>query len=160
MPGLPRPKRTDEELRQISEHLFYELWMLDTTARVLAIEAFGEGPVRNALLESFTIHARGLLQFFFPNQPRPDDAAAVDFLPAAAAWETARGDMPPILADLAARVGKEVAHLTYGRLRVTPDTKPWHFLAVVDALSVVAQTFRSMVPERLLGSHWKPRSAT
>ncbi len=153
MPGLARPTRTSDELRQISEHLFYELWMLDTTARILAIEAFGEGPVRNALLESFTIHARGLLQFFFPNQPRPDDALAVDFLPSASAWETARGDMPPILVDLAARVGKEVAHLTYGRLLVTPDSKPWHFLAVAEALSVVAKTFRSMVPGNLLGPH-------
>jgi len=155
-----RPNRTDDELRQISEHLFYELWMLDTTARVLAMEAFGEGPVRNALLESFTIHARGLLQFFFPSQPRPDDALAVDSLSDTPAWEGARGEMPPILADLAARVGKEVAHLTYGRLLVTAETKPWHFLDAVKALSLVAQTFRSMVPDNLLGPHWNGRSVT
>jgi hypothetical protein len=129
--------------------------MLDRTARLLAMEAFGEGPVRNALLESFTIHARGLLQFFFSNQPRPDDMVAADFLPSSAVWDAARGAMPEVLANLGARVGKEVAHLTYGRLLVTEDAKPWSFIAVVEALSVVAGTFHSAVPANVLGPRWK-----
>src|SRR5437762_5482408 len=87
-----RPRRSDDELREASDHLFYELWMLDRTARLLAMGAFGEGPVRNAILESFTIHARGLIQFFFPKQPRRDDMLAADFLPSVAAWEAARGE--------------------------------------------------------------------
>ena len=102
MPSMPIPvrsKRSDDELREASDHLFYELWMLGRTARLLAMGVFGDGPVKNAVLESFTIHARALLQFFFPSNPRSDDVIAADFLSNAVVWEDARGAMPPILAD-------------------------------------------------------------
>ena len=155
-----RPRRSDDELREASDHLFYELWMLDRTARLLAMGAFGEGPVRNAILESFTIHARGLIQFFFPKQPRRDDMLAADFLPSVAAWEAARGEMPPVLASLDARVGKEVAHVTYGRLLVTEDAKPWSLTSIVEALNAVGGTFRSMIRDDLLGSRWKQNPST
>jgi hypothetical protein len=153
-----RPVRSRDELRDASDHLFYEVWMLDCTARVLGMGVFGEGPARNAFLESFTIHARGLLQFFYPpTSPRRDDMLATDFVLNVAEWESARGPMPQLLASVSARVGKEVAHLTYGRLLVTQDTKPWSFVDVAEEISRIAGVFRSLVPDDLLGPRWHAR---
>src|SRR5688572_21299671 len=111
-----RVPRKPAELREASEHLFYELWMLDSLARLLGLGAFGHGPVSNALLESFSIHARALLQFFFPMSPKSDDVLAEDYFGGTAAWEAVRGAEPAALNQVNRRVGKEVAHLTYARL--------------------------------------------
>jgi hypothetical protein len=74
-----RAIRQSADLREASEHLFYELWMLESVERLLTLGAFGPGPVSNALLESFSVHARALSQFFFPVTPKSDDVLAEDF---------------------------------------------------------------------------------
>ena len=61
---VPRVNRTPEELRAASDHLFYEVEMLDSTARRL-LEGGLDQTCTNALLESFTVHTHALLQFFF-----------------------------------------------------------------------------------------------
>jgi hypothetical protein len=149
-----RNKRELQELRDASEHLLYEFWMLDRVASLLAHSAFGEGPVRNALLESFTMHARVLLQFFFPKAPRPDDVLAEDYFGGRVAWETVRGTMPVALSQIDARVGKEVAHLTYARLSVADEAKAWKILEIAAALSDVAAVFSKNVNAEALAPHF------
>ena len=69
-----RIKKTEEQLREVSDHLHYEIWMFSTITQTLALGAFGPGPVNNACLESFAIHARVLLAFFYAQDPRECDA--------------------------------------------------------------------------------------
>jgi hypothetical protein len=69
---------------------------------------------RNALLESFTVHARCLIDFFWKT-PKGDDASAAHFCPDGS-WERARGTIPDEVSKVNPRVGKEIAHLTYARL--------------------------------------------
>jgi hypothetical protein len=125
--------------------------MMDRVASGLASGVFGEGPVANALLESFTLHARGLLQFFFPKAPRDDDVLAQDYFGGKPAWEDVRGDMPPALSQIDFRVGKEVAHLTYARLSVRDEAKGWDIREIAAALTDVAVAFRTHVNPDALG---------
>ena len=152
---MTRRPRTPEELRGASEHLFYEVGMFGTLARALATGVFGAGSINNAVLESFTVHARVLLDFLFANKPRPDDVVAEDFFPTPERWPTVRGDMPPLLKDVDARVGKEVAHLTYARLEVTPEKKEWRFVEIAVALEAIIALFVNNVSPKNLGDSWR-----
>ena len=154
---MPRRTRADDELRAVSEHLQYEVGMFLTLARTLATGALGDGVLHNAALESFTVHARALLDFLFTDNAREDDVLADDFLGGQRTWAGIRGDAPPILADVRQRVGKEVAHLTYGRLTVTPETKLWLFRDIAEAVEAVLRRFLGAVPKSRLGPSWQAR---
>jgi len=151
---VTRARRSDVELQDVSRHLYYELWMFLTLAKALGTGVFGEGALNNAVLESFTVHGRNLLDFLFAVRPREDDVIAQDFLDGPENWDSARGEMPEALKDLNRRVGKEVAHLTYARLGVTPDKKPWSFLAIAGAMETVMKKFVALVPGTRLSPEW------
>jgi len=131
--------------------------MLVGAARLLMLgDAIPEEIIRNALLESFTLHARALVHFFFPSNPWGDDVLAADFFPSPDVWERIRGRMAPVLAKVSPRVGKEVAHLTYARLDVTPEAKRWPVADIATALAAIADTFRVHANPDHLGDLWKP----
>lgn len=143
---MTRPVRTDDELRAASDHLYYEVMMLKRT-----MERLTSGPeddvVSNALLESFTIHARALMDFFYPSEiPQVTDVIAQDFIGDGQSWEEVRGDQPEIFGKARRRVNKEIAHLTYDRQTVTP--------ALRGPILEISNKFLANVPKRLLGSHW------
>ncbi len=94
---------------------------------------------------------RSLLQFFFPKNPKTDDVLAQDYFENESTWEPVRGEMGPALSRVDARVGKEVAHLTYARLAVTDEAKPWTFLEIAEAINELGATFRKHVDSDLLG---------
>jgi len=150
-----RPPREAKILQRASEHVYYELWMLEHVAGILTLDAVGEGAILNALIESFTIHARSLLQFFHPRSPRPDDVLAQDFFPTGPTWEDIRGALPKSLTKLEDRVGKEIAHLTYARLNVAPEDKLWQFNEVRKDIRPLADLFCKHVDQRYLGPSWK-----
>lgn len=148
-----RPTRKIEELRGASKHLHYEVAMFFILARALASGVFGEGILHNAVLESFIIHARILLDFLFLKaRPQDDDVVAEDYL---SEWTEIRGEMPPILTDLRFRVGKRAAHLTYSRLAVGSEEKPWEFLKIVGTLEGVLDRFITKVSKEKLAEEWK-----
>src|SRR5436309_229585 len=138
---MARRRRTDDELRAASEHLRYEIGMFDSTARVLASGVFGPGPATNAFLESFTVHVRALLQAFYPMNPKANDVLAEDFFDESELWLTDRGELPEVLAAVKLRVGKEIAHLTYARLDVTPEAKVWNISAIWSAMHEIIRKF-------------------
>lgn len=65
----------------IEKHLPYEIDMLRRTHTQLSKidEADEQRAIRNALIESFCIHARSLLHFFANNKMRITDAIAKEF---------------------------------------------------------------------------------
>ncbi len=76
--------------------------------------------LRNALLESFVIHFRALVDFLYrPKNAHPDGMAAEDFLGDKTDWTEARPTISPILDSSRHGAHKEIAHLTYARLMVT-----------------------------------------
>jgi len=134
-------KRTPEELLVASRHVNYEVSMLKWTAGRLAQPGLSQ-PEVNALLESFTIHTRALQYFFYPpKNTRDDDVLAQDFMPASVSWERLAGTRPSALARVPERVGTEIAHISYGRLSVTPEAKQWNVSEITEALLRLIKTF-------------------
>ena len=150
-----RKQRTQEELRRASNHLYYEIWMLTSLASIMASRITGEVVKNNAFIESFTIHARGLLYFLYAGDPQPNDVIADDFFPTSQEWKEARPGKTQILKKVHRRVAKEVAHLTYDRQYVTPEMKGWPFLQIAKDIKVALNEFLRIVPEKLLGPRWE-----
>ena len=147
--------RSPDELREASNHLFYEIEMLRSTAELLGTGAFGDSQLANALIESFTIHARALIDFLYGERSR-DDVLAEDFFPEGV-WER---PTPPANLDVDAirrRVGKEIAHLTYDRQQVTLALKGWNYVEVGNAILRGLEEFAMRVSPDLLGERW-PRT--
>jgi hypothetical protein len=151
---MNRKQRTQQELQKASDHLFYEVWMLTSLARGMASGVFNEGIINNALLESFTLHARAILDFLFSENPRPDDVIAEDYFSSPEKWLKIKANKSEKLKNIHLRVGKEVAHLTYFRQTVTPETKAWNFIVIAGEINSVFNEFLELVPKNLLGTTW------
>ena len=153
---MPRQQRTIEELQKVSNHLHYEVWMLKSLAQALASGIAKEGWLPNALIESFGIHVRGVMDFLYDDTPKfEDDVVAQDFFPSASDWVNIRPQPSELLLTAKYRAGKEVVHLTYARLAVIPDTKPWPFVALANEVTSVMEVFLKKVPKEKLGSQWR-----
>jgi len=116
---------TDQELRDYAaDNISYELTMLYETAMRLKYEKAidTDSILKNAFLESFTIHARALALFLYFGQKRTGDVTAEEYVKDVAAWKAARGAIPGELQEVIDRTGKEIAHLTTGR---RPSSDPW-----------------------------------
>ncbi len=133
------------------EHLLYEFGMLRETAEELARgHHAGDAVVQNALLESFTVHARGLLDFLYGKRRKRDDALASDFF-VDTTWEQGRPARSGRLGEVNRRVGKEIAHLTYSRATVTERAKGWDISAMYMEMAQVFGLFVRLVPEETIG---------
>lgn len=146
---------TDAEMQVYSrDHLYYEVWMLhETASRLLQHRGLHEDrALKNGVVESFTIHARALTLFVYPEQThkRAGDVVAADYIIDIPGWDRARGAISPILTNVIWRTGKEIAHLTTNRLDYGHPDKDWPLVSIVDALRTVLGLFVAhAVPQRL-----------
>ncbi len=147
-------KRKNEELSEASDHLYYEINMLRALANAMASGMVTQGWLNNALLESFVIHCRGLLDFIYNDKPRKDDIVAQDYFNEGD-WQNIRPPITPVLEKAKKRAGKEIAHLTYARLKVTPESKPWEFVEIANEVNSVLTVFLENVSSSKLCSKWK-----
>jgi hypothetical protein len=108
----------------------------------------------NAFLESFTIHSRALVQFFFAATPKTDDVIAEDYFQNTETWRSLRGSLPAALNPVNARVGKEIAHLTYARLSVTPEEKGWNITEIWRSRNGLVAMFVKNSDPGSLGPSW------
>jgi len=150
-------QRTHETLQTASEHLSYELWMFNSLAQAMMSGVFGQSALNNAILESFTFHARALLDFLYAENSRPDDLIAEHYFDTPADWLAIRRDKSELLKGVHKRVGKEVAHLTYARLGVTAEEKQWQFAQIFNEINGVFKIFLANVGKEKLGPSWGSR---
>jgi len=146
--------RTQDDLKKASDHLHYEWDMLNFAAKAMARNFAGAGPLNNAVLESFAVHVRGLIFFLFPENPKADDVLATHFVSDPTAFELARGVKSEILKKAQSKAGKEVAHLTYERLKVTAETKPWPFVEIATEVGRVMKIFLQHADQSKLSEAW------
>jgi hypothetical protein len=146
--------RTQDDLKQASEHLHYEWDMLKSVAQAMVMNFAGAGVLNNAMLESFAVHVRSLIFFLFPENTKTDDVLATHFVSDPAAFETARGVKSEVLKKAQARAGKEVAYLTYERLKVTAETKPWRFVEIATEVNRVMKIFLQHADQSKLSETW------
>jgi hypothetical protein len=57
--------RTQNDLKKASEHLHYELSMLNSVAEAMVMNFAGARVLNNAMLESFAVHVRSHLFPFY-----------------------------------------------------------------------------------------------
>lgn len=158
---MTRPAPEAERRREASEHLLYEMDMLEGTARQLAcgVDLEGQDAVirRNALLESFAIHARTLIGFFGVGPSWNGDVLAEHYVPTEVARAlTHRLSQDARVAHVRDRVNKDVAHLTYDRATRGPEARTWDLAAVVQTFREVMSAFaREVQPEHVDAEFWR-----
>jgi len=125
---------SDPELIAFSgEHLLYELRLLLFTGQELGREPT---PVmRSVLIESFVIHLRNLIDFFYTPRVKEDDVIAADFCPG---WNETPSNT---LKDAKERANKELSHITLGRKSGLDPSKPWDVGALYQEVHDVATAF-------------------
>jgi len=158
MATIERTERSEQELRSASNDLYYEFWMFAKLAGGLASGILGESILNNALLESFALHTRAIIDFLYSDSLSDNDVSAVDFVPNPGDWIRARPARSAVLkemeADLRYRTSKEIGQLTYDRHVAVPDRKPWQFMRIAREVNAALDAFLEIVPESLLGPRW------
>lgn len=130
---------TDQQLLDYSEeHLLYEFHIFRWVAENLPGE---KRFLLSALLESFAIHLRNLIDFFYtqPGNARHDDLVAAHFFDSPGAWNL--GQIPKSLNEARERANKEISHITYKRKGAMDPTKPWPVAELFKEIHAVAQKF-------------------
>lgn len=146
---------TDQELVDLSGHLWYEIQMLFDTSDLVDSGQFAKHDVvRSALIQAFAIHARNLLDFFYGNHTL-DDAHIELYLIEGSDWGAITAGIDRTeLERIRRRANKEVAHLTFYRLRVSGEEKPWQSdmkLVKEDFVVPALAEFAKSANYRLLG---------
>ena len=140
-PGVVRSfaMPSDVQRHQIAEHLRYEIAMLWACGTEIRRGGY-PWAASNSLVESFALHARNVVDFFF-TEPVGDDVVARHFFRDETAWAGIRTAIPATLATAKKRANKEVSHLTYSRLAVSPNDKPWPVEEIVREVDTVLRIF-------------------
>jgi hypothetical protein len=113
----------------------YELQLFQWTASELRPEKNITGVLRSVLIESFVIHLRNLIDFFFTPTRDDDDVVATDFCHG---WNEILSDT---LKEAKKRANKELTHLTLGRKSDSDQSKPWKVTELVREVHGVAKRF-------------------
>lgn len=124
------------------EHIWYEVSMFfETGSRLRTTNS--DQVIRNATIESFLIHLRNLLDFFYPEgQVKPDDVIA-DYYFASGNTPTNFPAKSKTLDDAEIRAHKQLSHLTSKRYTGNDPKKNWNFNALMREMAGVLTIFVS-----------------
>ena len=142
-------KLTDNELVDSLEHIKYEIDMLLETLKILITQNKLDRIIRNAIVESFIIHARALISFLYYQPKKCDDVMASDFLDDTK-WNQLFGSIPPNLNDIRIRAHKEIAHITTFRIGRKLVEKKWDLAGITTGIYKELRVFIDNVPTRLM----------
>jgi len=145
--------RDKEELLKISDHIYYEFSMFVSLVLEMT-KGYPPGTINNAMLQSFALHVRNLIDFLYNDSHNSDDVYAGDFFKDPTRWLSVRKAITPELSKAKKRVNKEVAHLTYSRLKVLPADKKWAFVNLSNEMIAVFDPFITNVNRGLLDPRW------
>ena len=136
-----RKRRSESDLKLALEHLLYERNMLLSLANGISSGIAGNSIINNALIESFAIHVRNLIDFFWSDKPKNDHVIAEDFFEDKNDWFTKRPQLSSLLKNSRIRSHKEIAHLSYDRLRVQKSEKNWQVNEIVKDIEKAFKIF-------------------
>ena len=110
-----------------------------------------------ARLESFAVHARNLLDFYYDDKGIKDDVLAMHFFPTLNVWNDVRPRPPENLADLRERVNKQIAHLTYTRIALPEEQRRWDYIGICEIVEKANRAFADAAPPGVLGESYRAR---
>ena len=145
--------KAKEKLENISHHLWYEFTMFLALTQELS-KGYPPGTKNNALIESFALHVRNLIDFLYIENPSSDDVYAGDYFPYKEDWVKIRPQITTFLKKVKKRTNKEVSHLTYSRLKVGQEEKKWDFVTILQEMGGAFDVFVEKVDEELLSPEW------
>lgn len=143
-----RMQATGVSLGDIVNAICYEITMFRFTGNELLNNPNLTKPelrgYLNALIESFVVHTRVLIYFFYDN-PKKDDISAKHFIDE---WEKIRLPQSDILKTAKNKADKQLAHLTYARLTTYKEieSKKWKIREISVNMESVLQTFIDKLP--------------
>jgi hypothetical protein len=137
-----------EDLIRMLHHVQYEIRHC-----MLIPEWRDHAPIlKEAVFLSFFVHARALIYFFERKQSSwPDDVFSADF-----------GFTPVSLSvpsDVNTRFGKDMMHISWQRLRHTPESKPWPIPETYSAIKPIATAFVDHIIKTFLPELPQPEQA-
>ncbi len=146
-------EKKEEGLRALN----YERDMLRATAMALASGIIENSLALNALLESFLIHARLLIEFLYGPHKR-DDLRPGDWLDPDA-WGRTCGEESRLLKGTYEDANKYLAHLTATRLN--QEKKTWDYPAILREIeTLLDRFFQQMQPVSGEGEETRGTSGT
>ena len=131
----------EQERPKAMKALDYERKMLHSTAMALAQGKATDSLMHNALVESFLIHARLLIEFLYGKRTKPDDIRPEDWL-GPGKWEKIRPRKGELLDDTHLCAHKFLVHLTTTRL---DRKKEWGHIAILDEINTRLDEFLKQV---------------
>lgn len=134
---MSKKKRSPADLQAIQKHLDYEAGMLLVTAHGLASGIAKGSQLNDAVLESFVIHVRNLVDFLWPESPHNDSIEE---------WERVRPPLPEILKRARIRAHKLCAHISYDRIRISGGDTAWKFLDIAEEIAGALAVFAHRRP--------------
>lgn len=140
------------KLERTAEHVYYEVMMLHYTTSILTkIVDQPNTDIRssNAVLESWAMHVRNLLAFFYtPTNQRKqnDDVLVGDYVKNLKQFRKDRTKAKTFL-GINKRIAKQFAHLTYHRNVYNRKTKVWQFKRIYIQLHTTIKAFYEALPE-------------
>lgn len=142
-------KLSDDELIEALEHIKYEIAMLLETSKILKSNEELNRIRKNALVESFIIHARSLISFLYDKPIKNDDVMALDYLDNNV-WSLQFKSVPQSLETVKIRAHKEVAHITTFRIGKKLVEKNWDVVNITTEIYEKLKIFVKNVPDHLM----------
>ena len=148
---------SDDELLEYSgEHVFHEINLFFQTGSIMMLgsnepESAGRKLLTNLLVQSFAIHCRNLVNFFYPTKPpQHDDVVAAYFFPGKRFPPSFPAKASPTLEGARTRADKQVSHLTTRRIAGTPPEKRWPARELLSEFrDLLLEFVRQAAPDRL-----------
>ena len=134
--------RSNEELKEASRCLWYEIDMLGGTAKALC-KGISDDLKQNAYLESFLLHTRALRDFFDQRDCKvyPDDVIASDFI---SNWKPPKWNH--VSKSVRQKINTMLAHLSYNRLEYLEEAKKkWSYFELATEMKGVIKDFQVKV---------------
>lgn len=143
---MSNAKPNREALEEAQKHVEYEVGMLEQTAKMLPRSPDLSDAHDRAILESFIIHTRNLVDFLYKGKGR-DRIAAEDFIDAKV-WREQRPNESKLIKDAYIRANNDVAHLTYTRLKNSKRGEQWPISEITKEILEAYALFEELVPSK------------
>lgn len=105
-----------------------------------------------ALIESFAIHARALIDFLFRERGeggKKTDGFAADYFDPGQ-WRSLSPPAETTLDPVRQQVGEQIAHISYNRAALTEEATEWPFAQIAASIGRPLRVFLQHVPESLV----------
>jgi hypothetical protein len=144
----------NQKIDFLAEHFLYEIAMIIYSADIL-LKYQVESNNKNLLLDDIRFHTRNLIEFFYPEGKKAYSKAS-DFFINKEIWKNIRPNINH--KELHEKICKQVTHLTYTRMQVTPEEKLWNTLVQYKEILKISDCFLDNLPKEYNSNNLKELS--